>query len=306
MAHYCSDNVGHPIVNRAVALSFPKLRARYGDEVTYADDPKAHIRTEFGFDVSQVAKHRYTSERYREFIGFEVPRPLLERAFFATYDLHLDDVLGNVDLAIGSFRRAVSQFLPEITQAALIARRSELVREVPNFNEQQFLFRLSRAEYEKQWGTEYRKPSLFVRFLAWILRWIPKIGPLKTLDFKIPDAQTEDLLFQSVNATVDQYQRFMHALRQQKETLPDLDCDTGHKSALGEYGLADKAYARLLDQLSRKHFEGASPELRANILEFYSHPSTSRTRKDHKAWRNTLRQLDALAALQAHDRDLKR
>src|SRR5262250_3191163 len=50
LAHYSSDNVGHPVVNKVVALEFPKLRAKHGDEVTYADDPKAHIRTEFGFD----------------------------------------------------------------------------------------------------------------------------------------------------------------------------------------------------------------------------------------------------------------
>src|ERR1051326_2493111 len=81
LAHYSSDNVGHPIINQAVALSFPKLRAKFGDQITFAQDPKAHIRTEFGFDMVQVAKSRYTSDRYHDFIGFEVSRPLLERAF---------------------------------------------------------------------------------------------------------------------------------------------------------------------------------------------------------------------------------
>src|SRR5580692_3628935 len=81
LAHYSSDNLGHPTVNRAVALEFPKLRRKFGTEVTYADDPKAHIRTEFGFDVTQVAKNRYTSDRYHDFIGFEVSKPLLEKAF---------------------------------------------------------------------------------------------------------------------------------------------------------------------------------------------------------------------------------
>ena len=78
------------------------------NEVTYADDPKAHIRTEFGFDMTQVAKNRYTSDRYHDFIGFEVSKPLLERAFLETYGLKLEDIDGDTDLAIGSFRRAVS------------------------------------------------------------------------------------------------------------------------------------------------------------------------------------------------------
>ncbi|HEY4054662.1 MAG TPA: zinc dependent phospholipase C family protein, partial [Terriglobales bacterium] len=71
LAHYSSDNMGHPTINRVVAIEFPKLRAKYGDEVTYADDHKAHIRTEFGFDMVQVAKNRYTSDRFHDFIGFE-------------------------------------------------------------------------------------------------------------------------------------------------------------------------------------------------------------------------------------------
>jgi len=72
LAHYASDNSGHPTINQAVALSFPKLRRRYGEEVTYADDPKVHIRTEFGFDMVQVAKNRYTSDNFHDFIGFNI------------------------------------------------------------------------------------------------------------------------------------------------------------------------------------------------------------------------------------------
>ena len=106
LSHYASDNSGHPTINRVVALEFPKLKKKYGDTVTYADDPKAHIRTEFGFDMVQVAKNRYTSDRYHDMIGFEVSKPLLERAFLETYGLKLDDVFGSVDLAIGSYRRS--------------------------------------------------------------------------------------------------------------------------------------------------------------------------------------------------------
>ena len=105
LAHYSADNLGHPIVNQAVGLEFPKLRKKFGKEVTYADDPKAHIRTEFGFDVTQVAKNNYTSDRYHDFIGFEVSKPVLERAFQDTYSLELVDVLAKEDLAIGTFRR---------------------------------------------------------------------------------------------------------------------------------------------------------------------------------------------------------
>src|SRR3989441_7576587 len=64
LAHSVSDNSGHPTINQVVPIEFPKLKKKFGNEVTYADDPKAHIRTEFGFDMVQVAKNRYTSDGY--------------------------------------------------------------------------------------------------------------------------------------------------------------------------------------------------------------------------------------------------
>src|SRR5215467_3418601 len=174
LAHYSSDNIGHPVVNKVVPLEFPKLRAKHGDEVTYADDPKAHIRTEFGFDMVQVAKNRYTSDRYHDLIGFEVATPLLERAFQKTYGLSLDEALGgDEDLAIGSFRRAVSKFVPEMTRVALLNRQQQLVQETPNFDKRKFLYRLSRSNFEKEWGKGYRRPGFRERILAFLLRIIP-------------------------------------------------------------------------------------------------------------------------------------
>src|SRR6202167_4339439 len=134
LAHYSADNCGHPTVNQAVGIEFPELRKKYGDVVTYEDNPKAHIRTEFGFDVTQVAKNRYTSDRYHDFIGFEISKPVLERAFQDTYGEPLNQVISNEDLAIGTFRRAIGTVIPEMTRVALVARKKELVAETPNFN----------------------------------------------------------------------------------------------------------------------------------------------------------------------------
>jgi hypothetical protein len=80
LAHYSSDITGHPIVNRAVAIEYPKLRAKFGDSITYAQNKTAHLKTEFGFDMAQVAKNRYASQQYHDFICFQVSKPLLERA----------------------------------------------------------------------------------------------------------------------------------------------------------------------------------------------------------------------------------
>ena len=160
MAHYAADIVGHPVVNKAVAREFPKLGAKYGPIVTYAQDHKAHIRTEFGFDVVQVAKQRYTSDAYHDFIGFEVAKPVLERAFLKTYGISLSDVFGNLDLSIGSFRWSVSRAIPEMTRVALLTKRDEMVKENPSLAKKKFLYNLKRSEYEKEWGKTISKTRL--------------------------------------------------------------------------------------------------------------------------------------------------
>ena len=223
--------MGHPAINEVVAIEFPTLRRKYGNSVTYADDHKAHIRTEFGFDMVQVAKNRYTSDTFHDFIGFEVSKPLLERAFLKIYGLELSDVLGNEDLSIGSFRRAVSKIIPEMTRVALLNRRADLVRDTPNFDEKKFLYRLSRTNYEKQWGKGYRRPGFGSRILAFILRKIPKIGPASALDFKVPTAKTEDIYIKSVNRTTDNYFSLLHQVRDDTPKFPDTDFDTGRKTA---------------------------------------------------------------------------
>src|SRR5271165_3777599 len=67
LSHYTSDIAGHPAVNEAVAIHYPKLRAKYGMSVRYAQDTTAHLKTEFGFDTLQVAKNRYAPEQYHDF-----------------------------------------------------------------------------------------------------------------------------------------------------------------------------------------------------------------------------------------------
>ena len=299
LAHYSSDNMGHPVVNQAVALEFPKLRKKYGNDVTYADNPKAHIRTEFGFDVTQVAKNRYTSDRYHDFIGFEISKPLLERAFQDTYSIPLGSVISNEDLAIGTFRRAIGTIVPEMTRVALLARKKEIVAETPNFNARKFRYNLSRANYQREWGKGYRRPGFGTRVLAFFLRFVPKVGPFKALDFKIPTQKTEDLYIASVNHTLDDYRSLLAQAGTPNFHLANTDFDTGRMTQAGEYVLTDKAYARLLDELTQHNFERVTAELRENILTFYRDAkSPVATERDAIAWQKTqdeLKQLQAFA-----------
>jgi len=295
LAHYSSDNIGHPTINRVTAIEFPKLAAKFGNEVTYSDDHKAHIRTEFGFDMVQVAKNRYTSDRFHDFIGFEIDKPLLERAFQETYGLKLDDVLGDEDLAIGSFRRAVSKIIPGMTRVALLNRRADQVGETRNSDRRKFLYHVSRGNYEKEWGKGYRRPGIGSRILAFLLRKIPKIGPATALDFKVPSQKTENMYIKSVNDTMDDYSKLLHEVSNKDLNLNDTDCDTGRDTEPAEYKLADSTYAKLLDEVSKKKFAQMTPELRSNMLDFYSKAPQDKMRHE-KHWKRTEQELQQLKA----------
>jgi hypothetical protein len=295
LSHYASDIAGHPAVNESVAIEFPKLRAKYGKSVRYAQDKTAHLKTEFGFDTVQVAKNRYASQQYHDFIGFQVSKPLLERVFPVVYGMPLKDVLTHEDMAVGSYRYAVSHMIPEMTQVALQAHKKEMMHERPDFAKQKFLYRLSRSDYEKQWGKDYKKPGVGTRILSTLFRYMPRVGPFKGLGFKSPTPQTEDLYFKSINLTVDQYRTFLEEVRRDKLVLPNTDLDSGQPTKAAEYTLTDEAYAKLLAQLSNRKFDLTSVELRDNILQFYSDSSAAIiTKKDATRWQNVLTSLDQL------------
>jgi hypothetical protein len=297
LAHYVADIVGHPVVNAAVAREFPKLGAKYGPIVTYAQDHKAHIRTEFGFDVVQVAKQRYTSDAYHDFIGFEVAKPVLERAFLKTYGIKLSDIFGNLDLSIGSFRWSVSRAIPEMTRVALLTKRDELVKENPSLAKKKFLYNLKRSEYEKEWGKQYQKPGFGARLMAVIFKIIPKIGPFKAIAFKMPNPDTETLYLKSVNTTVDQYRAELRDLKANKLQLANMDFDTGKPTSPGEYQLTDDTYAKLLDKLTKTKFAELKPDVRENILAFYQNPSAPNyTKKKRDKWHKVQQDLDQLRA----------
>jgi uncharacterized protein (DUF433 family) len=298
LSHYASDIAGHPAVNHAVAIEYPKLRAKFGNSVRYAQDKTAHLKTEFGFDTVQVAKNRYASQQYHDFIGFEVSKSLLERVFPVVYGVELKDVLTHEHLAVGSYRFAISRLIPQMTQVALQTHKKELMRETPNFAKQKFLYRLSRSGYEKEWGKDYVKPGVGTRILSTVLRYMPRIGPFKGLAFNNPTPQTEDLYIKSINTTVDQYRAYLEAVRSDSLVLPNCDFDSGKVTKAAEYSLTDESYARLLARLSGRKFDITSPELRANILDFYSDLSVPiDTKRAPDDWKSVLSALDQLKSV---------
>ncbi len=269
LSHYVSDINGHPYINLSVGIEYPELAREYGPAVAYDVDHKAHLRTEFGFDVLQVAKGRYAPEDYHNFIGFEVATPLLERAFYETYGLKLTDIMPKEQTAINTYRRSVSTIIPEMTKVALLVKGDQLQREIPNFNRQHFLYHLSKADYQKSWGSGYQQPGAGARVMAIMFKVVPKVGPFRAIDFKEPTTKTENLYFKSVDQTIDQYRKALHEVKSGDLQTPEINLDTGKPTKRGEYPLADATYRELLDELAYGQFAHLNQPLREDILRFY-------------------------------------
>ena len=298
LSHYAADNDGHRVgTNPAVPLLYPKLEKKYGNYVTYEQDPLAHVKTEFGFDVLEVAKQRYAPDSYHDFIGFEVDAPLLEQAFHETYGLELKTVLPDEQKALGSYRRAVSKLIPKATRVGWSLKKDEIRRDLPGMTKRKFLYTLKRASYEHEWGKDYQKPTLWERFLALLYKILPKFGPLKVLQLKTPTPQTEHMFEASFNDAFDRYRQMIQETRAGDLDLPNRNFDTGTTTPAGEYSMNDDARAKLLEELAKRNFAGAGQALRADLLEFYSNPNAPyATKKKPKEWAKLQAALQQLKA----------
>lgn len=277
LSHYNADHFGHPIgVNISVPVVYKKDRQKFGDTVTYGDDPATHLKMEFSFDVLQTARGNYAPDTYHRFIGFEVSQDLLKKAFLQTYGLRLEDIFGNFSVAIGTFRWSVKNLFPDVTRVAWSLRKNEILQANPAATSRTFIFKIKKSEYNKQFGKERATPGFSASVLAFIMRIIPKVGPLKGLSFKPPIPQTEKNFTKSFDTTIVHYTGYMRQLLSGNIRLPNIDYDTGNNTSPGEYKLTDQNYGTLLLMLNDNDFKDVSSDLKENILWFYSKIDTSK------------------------------
>jgi hypothetical protein len=277
LAHYAADITGHAVaVNRAVPLIYPKLRAKFGDEVTYGDDPKRHIMVEFAFDVVHVAGSGYVPATYSDFIGFEVSEPLLARAFHDTYGLNLREVFSDVDLAINTYRFTVSKLIPDVTRLAWREKRDDILELRPDALERTFIYSLNQQDYDLQFGTHYRKPGLLARFIVFMVKVLPKIGPLSVLAFRVPTPEAEKLFDESFVLVRQRYEQMLSMARRDALNLRNMDFDTGRPTMPGEYPRADEAYTELRERLAKKRPAQVPEAMRRDLARFFRAETASR------------------------------
>ena len=295
-SHYASDNEGHRLgTNVGEPLLYPKLQRKYGPVVTYEDDPTAHLQTEYAFDVEQVANGAYAPTGYHDFIGFNVPKALLEQAFRETYGFELAQIIDDVDRAIGSYRHTLSTLIPFFTRVAWADHQDEIQHARPGVTRRQFLYTMHRSSYEREWGRNYDRPSLFDRIVAFIVKLLPPIGRLKILKFRAPTPQVERLFMKSFDAASSQYGSQLNETNGHSLQIENTNFDVGAITRPGEYKLQDQTYVFWLDQLSKNNFAAVTRDVQREISQYYQDSSAPITTKANQSdWQRVLTELARL------------
>lgn len=302
LSHYLGDSLGHSeAINLATPIAFPKLEKKYGPSVAYDQDPHAHIRTEFAFDIGQLSKNTFAPPSYMRHIGFAVPRRLVDRAFHETYGFEFPELVGKPRPAVRSYRSSVRNFIPAFSGAEVVLHRHAFAPDTGDGAYDLFVYRLARADYERHWTPRHEGPGFGSHVLAIIVRILPKVGPAALLAIKIPSAQTEELYVRSVDHTVDAYSQVLARLRDAPSadlSLQNLDLDSGKPVKPGENRLTDVTFAQLLERLTSNPERPIPNSTRQSILDFYSvADAKDSTKKDRKAWARVQSDLLVLKAM---------
>ncbi|HET9826694.1 MAG TPA: zinc dependent phospholipase C family protein, partial [Chitinophagaceae bacterium] len=284
LCHYYADAFGHKIgINPGVPMIYPRMQRKYGDTVTFAENRLSHIRTEFSYDVLQTARGNYASTAYHDFIGFKIAQPLLQRAFAETYGLDVNELFGNFPKAVARFRWSVINILPFVTKAAWAGKKNEIRKMHPTANSRSFVYRMHRKNYRQQFGQK-EQPRFFAHVVSILVPILPKLGPLRVLNFREPSPDAEKLFINSFDVASAIYGSDMGELMNNNADLANIDFDTGMKTRQGEYILADETYRKLVISLKDKGFKTVTAPLKQNILSFYDgQPGHAQTAEDKKA-----------------------
>ncbi len=306
LSHYIGDSIGHSVaVNPSTGINFPGLAEKYGPIVTYDENPHAHVRTEYAFDIEQLSKRTFAPPAFMRFIGFRVPRGLLERAFVATYGIEVRELVGKTLPAMRTYRTSVRTLIPIFSNAEIVLHGKQFAPDTDNAEYRQFVQELQQADYERHWAHTYEKPGFGSHLLAIVIKIIPKIGPASYLAIKIPDAQTEAWYIKSVNRSAGDYRRLLDRLRAHPTAvldLPNRDLDTGAKVKAGDYALTDETYAKLVDRLASDPSRTIPDGLRENILEYYGDLSAPISTKKHpREWKKLTSELQVIAGMKSGD-----
>ena len=322
LSHYIGDSYGHSqATNRAVPLEFPKLGKRFGQSVNYAQGRHEHVRTEFAFDINQIAHHRLAPLGYFRHIGIQVPVHQLALAFYETYGLTEDfNVSKGRKINLNAYRFATRTLIPRVAYAVTLLHRKQEPVEPDTPDAIEIENESAAAAKLYNWAAYRKKAGVETHLLAGVLWVLPKFGPLQMVAVKGPSAAAEaDYMHSVVSSTTVLHERLalftpVEARRERtlsatnsmetlgpldpREPLPNRDLDTGKVVKPGGYPLTDTTYAELLHRLTRTPTQPIPPGIKSDVEAYYSDPNAPIVTKQHPdEWKKVQEELKILAAM---------
>ncbi|MCC8424057.1 zinc dependent phospholipase C family protein [Mucilaginibacter sp. UR6-11] len=289
LCHYMADRYGHSVgTNIVVPMTYPKVKRKFGDIVTYEQKPIAHSRVEIAFDVLQIARGNYASQAYHDFIGFNVAKPVLEKAFLKTYGQDLNQIFPNLDRSVNNFRWAINSLMPTVTRSAWVLKKDEIKKNEPGITGRKFHYRMRRKQYFEEFGRDLDKPKFKERLIAFFINIAPKVGPLRVFRFRPVSPAGEKQFIKSFDTVMEHYAVALAQLDYKQPHLPNVDFDTGKLTAYGEYELTDQTYDSLVEKLNDNKLVDLTAPLKKDIIGFYSKADTAALAKNNpSAWKKT-------------------
>ena len=301
LSHYVGDSIGHSqATNPSVAMTFPKLAAKYGSSVNYAEGKHEHAEVEWAFDADQAAKLRLAPAAYVEAIGLKVPREQLAAAFYETYGIPLEEIVSGPLPAMKTFRFGGRTFVPNFTYAEAVLHRGGFPADTPGTELEQYERQIGQLPKEEGWDHYRRKPGFSTHMLSGLIVITPKFGTLKMLAIKGPTEETERAYIASVNVSTAALAVYLQRLMGQQTDLGlvDRDLDTGKPVVPGGYSLTDRTYAQLLARITKVHEEAIPAGLKRDIVAYYADPTAPiSTKKKPKDWAAVQAQLQVLSGM---------
>lgn len=326
LSHYVGDSIGHAeATNVAVPVEFPKLRAKYGNSVNYAEGKHQHVQTEFAFDIDEIAHHRVAPLPYLRHIGLQVSMKQLALAYYQTYGLTENfSRFGGRRFNVPGYRFATRAFIPRIAYAVTLLHRNHEPDEPQSPERIAFDKQVNDMETANHWQAYRRHAGIGTYSLAALIFIIPKVGSLKLVAIKGPTVDTETEYLHSVvvstNDLRERLERFtppgsnganglnsgansnlpgpQRTSLGSRHPLPNRDLDTGRVVQPGGYPLTDSTYADLLHRLTRTPTQAIPPGIKEDIQAYYSNPDAPiGTKKDAGAWARVQADLVTLAAM---------
>jgi Zinc dependent phospholipase C len=325
LSHYIGDSVGHSeATNVAVPIEFPKLGAKYGHSVSYAEGKHQHVQTEFAFDINEIAHHRVAPLRYLRHIGMRVSMHQLALAFYQTYGL-TDNFTGKQRINVRDYRFAVRTFIPRIAYSLTVLHRKHEPADPTTPETVELEKEAAEAAKEYNWQAYRHKAGIETYMLAGVFVILPKVGPLSPLAIKGPTEITEADYTHSVALSVTDLRKALERFtpvearyrgpipplgslvhpenpapqqRDPRHPLPNRDLDTGRVVQPGGYPLTDSTYANLLHRLVQHPDQPIPPGIKDDIQLYYSNldlPIT--TKKDPERWKQVLADLKTLGGM---------